>query len=343
MSGRRITTPPRSLDHRLADAVYNFGRYRDYRANIGHIEKLVNLPDIPLNLKVNLFIALTGYRAVEVSWKDLLAFIKKCAAGEYEYSEGVSLKRNLERFKGRAVISKYNLGEYIDYIDMDNLDYFEVKAFREGFKNAFRNRYIGVQNAIVEAIGMSREELVNFGVRFSDFNPSDGVYKIYTAMRQLKQYAALLNLTDFKPTNIERDAEELRTRYEKEKTEIENRNFAAYQTSVNLAFEYGEYEIEIPMSREELASIGKTFNNCANHWEWDSRLCNGSYHLVVVRHKETKKRKVCVDIRATSLEIGQYYGYNNSRIYDGDLNDFYNAYRHHLRELYLARREENNN
>ena len=73
-------------------------------------------------------------------------------------------------------------------------------------------------------------------------------------------------------------------------------------------------------------------NNCLNKWEWTNRLRYDYYYCVIILSKETKKPLVCVDINAdrNGWSIDQFYGKNNSTIYNEELLAFKEAFQEHL-------------
>ncbi|MBQ2174861.1 MAG: PcfJ domain-containing protein, partial [Alphaproteobacteria bacterium] len=180
--------------------------------------------------------------------------------------------------------------------------------------------------------GLTYEEashLIGVFIR-NNYNVSERIRDLVDKVDSCEYLIKELGIT-YKLTNIDNDVQFLKTKWEKEKTAIENARFAKNQSDPCLPFEDDNYRIYIPTSRDDLAKIGKTFSNCANGWEWDTRLRDGRYWLVVVVDKATNEMKVCVDIYRRDKDIGQYLlPYNHNVEPNSSLRAFGEKYQHHL-------------
>lgn len=215
----------------------------------------------------------------------------------------------------------------------------KYKAFREGIKHIYANKqksgqiYEMLTNKLSELCeGLTYEEashLIGVFIR-NNYNVSERIRDLVDKVDSCEYLIKELDIT-YKLTNIDNDVQFLKTKWEKEKTAIENARFAKNQSDPCLPFEDDNYRIYIPTSRDDLAKIGKTFSNCANGWEWDTRLRDGRYWLVVVVDKATNEMKVCVDIYRRDKDIGQYLlPYNHNVEPNSPLRAFGEKYQHHL-------------
>ena len=173
---------------------------------------------------------------------------------------------------------------------------------------------------VAELFGTDDEYILKevYGIRFLEYDYYRAIDNVNDKMRNIFDYIDRLHLENYKLTNLDRDYEALKMRYEEERTKVDNAFFKKNQTKYDLHFENDDFEIYVPTSREELAEIGKTFSNCANGWEWNRRLSGGRYYLVVVQDKATKTPLVCCDIEnpweEAHLSISQYLAYGNDEV-----------------------------
>lgn len=331
VSGKRLIHPCRTLGT-FGDSFQYISQYPlDFDWVFGNIQKIISLPTISVNLKAKLIQSLCHNPYDRIEWKDLFAFIKDC--DEDTIDEYINIAENIRRGKIIKSLEKYGLSDFRQYVNSSHMEYFDYKAFREGFKNAIRDHYAAPQAAVLAALGVERDELRNLGIRFDTYNPNKAVSKLYDDMTTLLSLIKTMELNDYKITNVERDCAELRAKWNRERTEWENKIFKRSQTLKNLNFETEDYKIFIPTTRSELAIIGGYFHNCANNWEWDTRLSKGTHALVVVVNKTNNEQEVCVDVRLETMEIGQYLGRYNRAVTLNELRDFKALYQAYLDTL----------
>lgn len=331
VSGKRLVHPCRTLGT-FGDSFQYISQYPlDYDWVFGNIQKIISLPTISVNLKAKLIQSLCYNLYDRVEWKDLFAFIKDC--NEDTVDGYINIAENIRRGKVMKSLEKYGLSDYRQYVDFYRLEYFDYKAFREGFKNAIRDHYAAPQAAVLAALGVERDELPNLGIRFDTYHPDAAVSKLYDDMSTLLSLIKTMELNDYKITNVARDCAELRAKWDREKTEWENKIFKRSQTLKDFNFETENYKIFLPTTRSELAKIGSYFHNCANEWEWRNRLSKGTHALVVVVDKTDNEQKVCVDIQLETMQIGQYLGKCNRSITTKELRDFKKLYQEYLDTL----------
>lgn len=339
VSGKETKNIPSSIRGIMGTILENAcHHYNDYTfTNKEYIDRIISLPDISLNIKELYIKMIYNCRAdntwFNAEWRGIIEMIRK---DEQEQNERYfDLFVVIEQAKVQKLLAKYNLEDCSEWIDLYHLDYLEIKAFRSALRTACKDKYEKARRAVMELFETEDENRLeeNFGIHFERYDKRYHVRKLYDLMTRAEVYREKIGLTDYQYTNIERDYEALRARYEQEKTRIDNEFFARNQRKYNLSFESGNYKIFVPTSREELFEIGKYFCNCANTWEWENRLSRGRYALVVVTMKNTGNYRVCCDICLPDLTISQYLGQYNNRVDTEALLTFKQKYQEYLNTL----------
>lgn len=339
VSGKETKNIPSSIRGVMASILENAcHHYNDYTfTNKEYIDRIISLPDISLNIK-ELYIKMIYNCNADNTWfnAEWRGIIEMMRRAEQEQDFRVfDLFDTIEQAKVKKLITKYNLEDCSQWIDIHHLDYLEIKAFRSALRTACKDKYEKARRAVMELFETEDENRLeeNFGIRFARYDKRYHVRKLYDLMTGAEAYRVKIGLTDYQYTNIERDYETLRARYEQEKTRIDNEFFARNQRKYNLSFESGNYKIFVPTSREELSKIGDYFSNCANTWEWNSRLSNGAFALVVVMVKNSENYRVCCDIDLKTMVISQYYGRYNESVRTESLLTFKQKYQEYLDTL----------
>ena len=345
VSGKAVKNCPASIPGTLkvllSDAVsWHVSNYRGKE----FIDRLISLPDVSVETKLNFVHVLHDEAGnaewMNINWREIVALIRDYSTRQAKIDFN-SLYDKINQSKIEKVLQKYNLSEYSEYILRPlsrypgYISHLEVKAFRAALRNTCKDKYEKSHKAVMELFDCDNPHTLEetFGIRFVKYDIQNAVYRLFDTMDRAQRYVELIGYENYEYTNIERDYINLKTTYERERTAIDNRNFARVQNKYNLSFVNGVYEIYVPTTREELAQIGDTFHNCANGWEWSNRLSNGSFALVVVRNKSTKNMEVCVDIRIENMEISQYYGPYNHSVTSKSLLDFQKNYQKYLRTI----------
>lgn len=339
-TGKQIKSIPQSIPCEMRD--YLKMRLRDNDNNLKEIvDRILSLADVNLDVKlfyVGFFSVVPTYLFInqmleKSEWKILLQVIREETEihGNYCYYRTNELKQKMNLIKLKPIIEKYNLQEYAEYINLNYPQFLEIKAFRSALRHTCKDPYEKYQNQVKAILNCDDEKILRdcCGIEFKKYNIQSEVSKLYSGMRKAEEYRTKLNLENFEYTNIERDMKNLETMYKAEKTKIDDRFFANNQSKYNLNYENEQYKVYVPMNRKELAKIGNWFHNCANAWEWDTRLCDGSYFIVAILDKNNE-RLVCCDICANNMKIEQYKGKYNSIITDKSLNAFKKEYQSHL-------------
>lgn len=342
VSGKAVKNFPSSiqgiLKTLLSDAV---SWHRSSFRGKEYIDRTISLPDVSLSVKCDFFVLLYdeagNHEWMNAHWGEIVALMR-------DYSTRgarVDFRSIYSKINDKKIIdllAKYNMEECEKYLlpmlnrHNDFIHFLEIKAFRAAIRNACKDKYEKSHKAVIELFGCDNPDTLaeTFGIRFLRHDINRAVENVFYTMANAEELVRLMGYENYQYTNIERDYQNLKTTYEREKTEIENRNFRKNQMKYNLHFQYGDYEIFVPTTREELAKIGNTFHNCANGWEWDNRLKRGQYALVVVRNSNTEEMKVCVDICLSTLEIGQYYKEYNGTVTGRPLLKFKEQYQIYL-------------
>lgn len=319
----------------LEDASYRWGSFTF--KNKEYIDRVISLPNISLPIKEAYIDMIYNCNAesawLNTEWRAIINMMKK--SEQAENTRTFDLFHEIEMQKLSKIIEKYNLQECKDYIDLLHPDFLEIKAFRSALRTVCKDKYEKAQKAVMELFETENKDLLaeNFGIFFKKYDTEYHVNRLYNTMERAESYRKKIGLENFVYTNIERDYINLKTTYEREKTRIDNEFFARNQERKNLSFEYGNYKIYIPKTREELNKIGDFFHNCANGWEWDSRLSGGNYALVVVTTKKEENFCICCDIDLRYMEISQYLEQYNRRPYENSLNTFRQKYQEYLNTL----------
>lgn len=339
VSGKEITNISTSIKGImrtiLENAAYRWGDFTF--KNKEYIDRVISLPNISLPIK-EAYITMIYDCACNETWfnKEWRTIINMMKKSEQEGNERIfDLFHEIEMQKLSKTIEKYNLQDCKNYIDLCHINFLEIKAFRSALRTVCKDKYEKAQKAVMKLFETENKDLLaeNFGIFFKKYDTQYHVNKLYSTMERAENYRIKMGLETFEYTNIERDYINLKTTYEREKTRIDNEFFARNQERKNLSFEYGDYKIYIPKTREELNEIGNFFHNCANGWEWDSRLSCGNYALVVVTTKKEENFCICCDIDLLNMEISQYLEQYNRRPYEDSLNIFRKKYQEYLNTL----------
>lgn len=305
--------------------------------NKEYIDRVISLTDVSIDVKESYIKMIYECRAGDEwyskEWRTIISMIRK-AEQEQDFRT-FDLYDAIERTKLQKIIEKYNLQDCQEYISLYHLDYLEIKAFRSALRSTCKNKYEKAQKAIMEMFGTEDKYALeeNFGICFRPYNIRYHIRKLYETMEHAEYYKEKIGLENFVYTNIERDYTNLKTIYEKEKTRLDNEFFARNQSKYNLSFEDNRYKIFVPKSRDELQKIGDFFCNCANGWEWNNRLSNGAYALVVVTMKNSGNYRVCCDIDLRTMKISQYYEKYNASVNSESLLTFRKKYQEYLDTL----------
>lgn len=345
VSGKAVKNFPASiqgiLKTLLSDAV---SWHRNSFRGKEYIDRTISLPDVSLSVKCDFFVLLydeaRNNEWMDAHWSEIVTLMRDYSARGVRV-DFRSIYSKINEKKIIDLLAKYNMKECEKYLlpmlnrHNDFIHFLEIKAFRAAIRNACKDKYEKSHKAVIELFGCDNPDTLaeTFGIRFLRHDINRAVDNVFYTMANAEELVRLMGYENYEYTNIERDYINLKTTYEREKTAIDNRNFAKVQNKYNLSFVNGVYEIYVPTTREELAQIGDTFSNCANGWEWTNRLSNGSFALVVVRNKSTKNMEVCVDICLKNMEISQYYGPYNHSIKEKSLLDFQKNYQQYLRTI----------
>ncbi len=324
-----------------------------------YADRLISLPNYSFRVKNFVFkdIVCNIRRDRYIDWKFYINALKDIYSKPEvkEYFEAELQKCCPSNFSSIYNTISFNLQEYYptpshaQYLkdkgynkSSDFINCSKVKAFREGVKGILKREnerqklYDNLKKMIGDFCGgmdyYEASSIVGISLSWRD-----------SAVRKIDELIANCNACldlkarlgiDYQFTNIERDYQKLYIMANKNAWVEDNKHFGLKQSQAydKLHFENEKFETFIPTTREQLAEYGFAFNNCLNKWEWDNRLRYGYYYCVIILSKETKRPLVCVDIGAgrNGWLIDQYYGKNNSSIYDEELLAFRAAFQRHL-------------
>lgn len=322
-----------------------------------YADRLISLPNYSYRVKNFIFrdIVYNANRCRDIDWKFYINALKDI------YSKPEMKERFEEELSKYQTFSflytalTFNLQEYYpnpshaEFLKdngYDNSSDFikcsKIKAFREGVKGILKKE--DERAKLCESLKKTISDFCG-GMDYWEASSLIGVY-IQAQKRALEEISQLINKClgcldikkrlniDYQFTNIERDYQRLEIMMNKNAWVEDNKYFSAKQSQAynKLHFENEKFETFIPTTREQLAEYGFAFNNCLNKWEWTNRLRYDYYYCVIVLSKETKKPLVCVDIDAdrNGWHIDQYYGKNNTTIYNEELIAFKAAFQEHL-------------
>ena len=332
---------------------------KNYREKVReYADRLISLPNYPYKVKNLIFkdIAYDAGWGHDIDWKFYINALKDI------YSKPEAKKRFEEELLCQAGTFKslynrlmfklqdyYQTPSHVKFLKNYGYDNFpdfikcsKIKAFREGVKGILKR-----EDERVKLCESLKKMISDFcgGMDYSEASSLIGV-SISAQKRAVEAIGQLINKClgcldlkkrlniDYQLTNIERDYQKLFIMANKNAWADDNVYFGEKQSQAydKLHFENEKFETFIPTTREQLAEYGFAFNNCLNKWEWNNRLRYDYYYCVVVLSKETKKPLVCVDIDAdrNGWRIDQYYGKNNSTIYNEELLAFKVAFQKHL-------------
>jgi hypothetical protein len=370
VSGKKLKTYPRTgwswYNADIVGVLFNFGlnKTNDWFNNnkdiiLDYLNRFVSLSDYDYQIR-NMFFRLVQSELFSSGsfneWRLIVNLLKEAKKDSFKLSvlkKMVGKDWCLDEFKKyyelytTVLVDYYTSDIVATFEDMNWAGRYESfilytkkhKAFREGIKHIYANKQ--KSDKIYETLADKFSELCE-GLTDEEASRLTGIsirccYDVSRRIRDLvdkvdscEYLIKELGIT-YKLTNIDNDVQFLNAKWKKEKTAIENARFAKNQSNPCLPFEDDNYRIYIPTTRDDLAKIGKTFSNCANGWEWDNRLRDGRYWLVVVVDKATNEMKVCVDIYCRDKDIGQYLlPYNHYVEYNNPLQAFREKYQHHL-------------
>lgn len=331
-----------------------------------YADRLISLPNYSFEIKNFAFKAIVDslYNLHEVDWKYYVNALKDIYSDESrrEFIEGNGYilnpyvgfaffdtlykksKFKLENHYSEEVVAKIKEAMILNSsISNSFIDYTcQFKAFREGVKGIYKRvkeceeMLEKCRNLLSNLCGgidyEEASELTNIAIitSGSDFNFNNKIGNLVGKCRDCVNLKEKLGI-DYKFTNFERDYNTLTEMYNKQQWERDNVRFSSHQTGEPLlAFETEKYKTFIPTTRQELNEIGQYFNNCANGYEWDTRLCCRKYYLVTVISKESNNPVACVDIYKYDKTIGQFLGKNNTYIQNPALLAFREAFQKHL-------------
>lgn len=337
ISGKELSSRPKQISERIGDAFYGaVVGHRDliYR---GYADRIISLPDISIKVKVFALDCLFYYgRATGTlpAWKDVLTVLRKWNTNPDNLPNVDRLSFLVERELTANVLEQYGLARFTSSIAPSLRPYIKsCKAFRSALRSAANDRFAEAQAKVKELFNVGEAELfMLFGISFRRYNAEAEIREVCRKMSRIIEILDRLEITDYKIENINRAHADLEARYNNvEITEAENRKFAKAQTSHDLSYENDRYYIRVPLTRDECAEIGNHFHNCVNSFEWETYLCCGERHLVVVCDKATDEMLVCVDINSNNLTINQFYGAYNATVCDDKLCGFRSDYQEYLR------------
>lgn len=331
----------------------------NYRKQVReYADRLISLPNYSYRVKNLIFkdIACDAGWGHDIDWKFYINALKDIYS-KPEVKE--RLEEELQKygtFKSLYIALTFNVKDYyptpshVKYLKDYGYDKFpdfikcsKVKAFREGIKGILKKEE--EKQKLCDSLKKAISDFCG-GMDYYEASSLIGV-SISAQKRAAEAIGQLINKClgcldlkkrlgiDYQFTNIERDYQKLEIMMNKNAWAKDNEYFGAKQSQAynKLHFENEKFETSIPTTREELAEYGFAFNNCLNKWEWNNRLCYDYYYCVIILSKETKKPLVCVDIDAdrNGWSIDQFYGKNNSNIYNEELLAFKAAFQKHLK------------
>lgn len=363
VSHKRLTKMPKyfqqwDMPNVLMSCAFGFYTKKFEEKVREYADRLISLPNYSYRVKNFIFrdIVYNANRCRDIDWKFYINALKDI------YSKPETKERleeelwKYQTFSSLYTALTFNLQDYYPTPShaqflkdcgydksSDFIKCSKIKAFREGVKGILKREeerkklYDNLQKAISDFCG---------GMDYYEASSLIGIY-IQVQKRAAEAIGQLINKClgcldlkkrlniDYQFTNIERDYQKLEVMMNKNAWAKDNEYFGAKQSQAynKLHFENEKFETFIPTTREELAEYGFAFNNCLNKWEWTNRLRYDYYYCVIILSKETKKPLVCVDIDAdrNGWSIDQFYGKNNSTIYNEELLAFKEAFQKHLK------------
>jgi len=318
-------------------------------------EMLLSLPNVDFRIKREyLYHYISDEPYSKADWKIFVKNITEKSTIEYVESHR-SIKDISNLYAAKELIKRLNNGQdkpIIDYIitkynynsynrDGIIITYAKVKCFRAEIRNIVQSYFNDLET--IKKIDKAIHDIIqdktfdDFGINMDYDTPryraNEKIRTLYNKYNECITMLEKINMNDFQFTNIERDYENIQALYNKEKTRIENEFFARNQKTFNLTYENEDYKVVVPTTRQQLAEIGNYFHNCANGYEWNNFLSNGSRLLVVIVDKSSNKMAVCVDMYYNSLQIKQFLGINNKNITNNCLLAFKKEYQNYLSSL----------
>lgn len=348
VSGKPLKSKPIQLRESMVGS-YIYTAYLNHEPNFpnrNYFDRIVSLPEFTDEQKENLLdIIVRMNDCREEDWREFLRYIRNgmLEAVRRESCFGFYSSLNaINRCKVYESCVKLGLEKLYRRICDANPLAMEVvlanKYLRKSFREVAKDKYAPMQTAIRQQFfgDLTEEEIcAMYGVRFDIYNPTAHLGNMVNHLDECCKFCTRMNIDPkaYPFTNLHRDYESLKMRYEENQTRYQNEFFSRNQDRKNLYYENKEYEIYVPHSRQELNDIGLHFRNCANGWEWQHRLENGDFDLVVVRRKMDDRMMVCVDIKHDTMCIGQYYGVGNNDVREQALRDFRHEYQQYLNNL----------
>lgn len=338
VTGKTVKTIPTSIPDNFKGLLRDMMYYGFDRCGKIYVDRIISMTDISITTKINFSLIVSKFwydsNWYTENWKTIIKIIRDCDKS-HNYPLGHEFYNIIMRERIKDIIVKYNLESIADYIDPNYPNFLHIKAFRSAIRHLAINPYIKAQEAVKNMLNCDDERIIaeRYGIKFTKYNVKSEINKLYTKMQQITEYLKYMNINDYQFSNIERDYNDIKTMYETNKTEIDNRKFSENQTKYNLEYSDENYHVFVPTSRSDLANIGRSFNNCANSWEWQHRLSYGKYLLVVIRDNKTNFNRVCCDIETETLKIDQYKGKNNYNIHDESLKEFKQKYQNYLNTI----------
>lgn len=138
----------------------------------------------------------------------------------------------------------------------------------------------------------------------------NNIMLLFQRIRKIDNLVLELGLENYEIKDVNKSLKELTSMVVEKEEEL----FTKRQKDGKLEFSTEEFKVIVPTTRKELAHYGNIFKNCLNGWEWDTRLKEGLYYVVIIQDLVKNTPVICADISTQTNIINQFLGKCNKSI-----------------------------
>ena len=297
------------------------------------LDRIISLP-LKIKTKNWLFLELSYnnfpqyMKEILKNWKLYIKYVRVI-----EKDNSYSLSNGFNTFLKKDEIERYfnnSLSEECLKLLVQNYDYFYLVKEYKFLRNSIQK--IDKKQKEIELNRKNFKEVLDELSKKCDIEIYEketlryDIMPLFYKVHQINVLVWTLGLENYEIRDVDKSLEELTSMAVEREEEL----FAKRQKDGKLEFSTEEFKVIVPTTRKELTHYGSIFKNCLNTWEWDTRLKEGFYYVVIIQDLVKNIPVICADIYAQTNKIDQFLGKCNTNIKTGKELEFKKLYQNYL-------------
>lgn len=297
------------------------------------LDRIISLP-LEIKTKNQLFLELSYNTSIEY-WEKILKnwklFIKYARAIEKDDSDFFC--SNFNTFLAKDEIERYfnnSLSEECLKLLVEIYYCFDLVKKYKLLRNSIQE--INKKQKEIESNRKNFKEVLDELSKKCDIDIIEketlrhSIIPLFQKIRQIDDLILKLGLENYEIKDVDKSLNELTSMVDKRGEEL----FTKRQKDGKLEFSTEEFKVIVPTTRKELAHYGNIFKNCLNEWEWNNRLKEGMYYVVIIQDLVKNTPVICADIYTQTNKIIQFLGKCNKNITTKKELEFKKLYQKYL-------------